>query len=101
MLPGFNPSVCTKELCTFQLARIGGGNSVYQEIARGPFVADLMISILATALTGRFVGDDLPLALGSPEQMVQFFGRIPSMHELLHGAHDDRGLVALLGERRL
>jgi hypothetical protein len=99
MLPGFKPPLCTKELCTFQLTRIGGGgNSVYQEIARDPLIADLMISILATALTGQFVDDDLPPIRGSPEQMVHFFGMIPSMRELLH---DDRGLAALLGERGL
>jgi poly [ADP-ribose] polymerase 6/8 len=101
MLAGFKPSLCTKELCRFQLTRIGCGNSVYQEIARDPLVADLMVSILATALQGNFVGDDLPPILGSADEMIHFFGRIPSMVELLQEAHDDRGLAALLGERQL
>jgi poly [ADP-ribose] polymerase 6/8 len=101
MLAGFKPSVCTNELCTFQLTRIGGGNSVYQEIARDPLVADLMISIFATALSGSFVGDDLPPILGSRDEMLHFFDRMPSMHELLQGAHDDRGLAALLGGPQL
>jgi poly [ADP-ribose] polymerase 6/8 len=92
--PGVKPSVCAKQLCNFQLSRIGVGNSVYQEIRRDQMAADLVLSIFSAALETDYLTPAPPdIPQHEARAIVQ---ALPSMADLLKKTRDDRDISRLI-----
>jgi poly [ADP-ribose] polymerase 6/8 len=94
---GLKPSVCSDEICNFQLSRMGIGQSLHQEIQRDPLVADLLVSVFASALGTRFLRP-APPPLMNDEAMAALFERLPAINELVRSARNDQELKARLGD---
>lgn len=85
MSQGLKPSVCSKQVCNFQLNQIGLGGSVVQEIQRDPLAADLLVSLFSAAVDTEF------LQPAPPQTNVSFKATItslPSMTEMARYRND-------------
>jgi poly [ADP-ribose] polymerase 6/8 len=87
------PAVCSRELCRFQIAKIGIGAPVSEELRRDPIAADLIFSMFSAALDGGFL-TDRPDVQGSLPDIMESF---PPMAALAEAATNDQALQELLG----
>jgi poly [ADP-ribose] polymerase 6/8 len=94
---GLKPSVCDDEMCNFQLSRMGIGQSLHQEIQRDPLVADLLVSVFASAVGTRFL-TPAPPPLMDADAMGALSQRLPRMADLVRLARNDAALKAQLGD---
>jgi poly [ADP-ribose] polymerase 6/8 len=97
--PGLKPSVCTNQLCNFQLSQIGVGNSVYQEIARDILAADLVLSVFSASVNTDFQNPSPPSFVNS--EIVSILQGLPSMYNMARQCQNDHDLSHLIGPRSL
>ena len=93
--PGVRPSVCDNTLCNFQFSQLGIGNSVSQELKNDPDVADLVISLFATALETDYLTPAPPkLEVASMHRIID---ELPTVRQMA-AAPNDAQLRAQIGE---
>jgi len=93
MPAGLKPSVCSGRMCNFQLAEIGVGNSVVEEVKRDPSVADLFVSVFAAASRGRFLHPAPPM-----RHDAAVVRAIPPMAALAGQFRNDAELQVAIGD---
>lgn len=92
---GVKVSVCSKEFCNFQLAEIGVGNSVLQEIARDPEVADLVFSMFSATFQSKYCTPAPPK--GMKIDIARVFQTLPAMEQMATRCHKEKDLVKMIG----
>ena len=95
--PGIKPSTCQNPVCVFAFEQLGVGNSVYQEIARDPYAADLLVSVFSTALGTSYLVPSPPMELLNEAKHV--LSTLPSMIDITRFFHNDTEMIKKLGQK--
>jgi poly [ADP-ribose] polymerase 6/8 len=87
---GLKPSACCADLCRMSFDGSGVGKSLYQEIARDPLVADLLVSLVSTAMNSECLNPAPPGF--DVDTLSRILGALPAIGHCLSRTSDDQTL---------
>ena len=100
LTPGIKLSVCTNKLCNFQMAEIGVGVTVCQEIKRDPDVADLVFSMFTATYGSPFMTPAPPFEY-SQDVFEDIFLHLPPMRKIADECNNDQEVASKIGKEAL
>lgn len=96
---GVKPITCDNPMCIYAYTELGVGSSVYNEIARDPLAADLVLSMFSSAIGTKYLKPAPPDF--TKEALTDLVRKAPSMEEIVTTAKCDDDISKKFGSSLL